>query len=113
MPTLEFCLPPSDTANLLRQLPRRGSRAVAADRVWHDTAGGALAADALSLYEQKGVWRLERITPVMDEAWPPGTPAPLLADGPNAEAVMQQYGRTLPGPLMPLAGFHGRQRTLP
>ncbi len=63
MPTLEFCLPPEDAANLLRQVPRRGARPVAADRIWHDTAGGLLAADSLSLSEQKGGWRLERPEP--------------------------------------------------
>ncbi|MEJ1976710.1 MAG: CHAD domain-containing protein [Acetobacteraceae bacterium] len=114
MPTLEFCLPPEDAAALLRLplLPRRSPRPAAADRVWHDTAGGALAAASLSLYEQKGVWRLERAHPVPGELWPPGTPAPLLGQGTDPVALVLEHGHALPGPLMPLAGFHGRQRVL-
>ncbi len=112
MPTLEFCLPPDDAAQVLRLLPGRSPRPAIADRVWHDTAGGALAAGAMSLREQKGTWRLERSRPVPGEEWPPGTPAPLLAEGPDPVVVTQQCGIILPGPLMPMAGFQGRQRVL-
>ena len=112
MPTLEFCLPSDEAAHVLRLVPGRSPRAVVADRVWHDTAGGALATGSMSLREQKGVWRLERARPVLGEEWPPGTPAPLLAEGTDPVAVVQQLGLALPGPLMPLAGFHGRQRII-
>jgi triphosphatase len=108
MTALEFCLPEAETARLLRlpALARRAGRPAAVDRVWHDTADGALGRDGLSLYEQKGTWRLERSHPVPGEPWAPGTPAPLVAEASELSAIGQDF----PGPLMPLAGFRGRQR---
>lgn len=90
----------------IAKLPR--PRPAAADQVWHDTATGALEADGVSLSEQRGVWRLQRMVPD-DALWPPGTPPALLAEGASLEAM----GRTLPGPLMPVAAFRGRQRVIP
>ena len=108
MPSLEFCLSPGDTARLLRvpALTRRAGRPVSIDRVWHDTAEGALAAEGLSLSEQKGAWRLEQSRPVPGLVWPPGTPAPLIEEAADPAGI----SHALPGPLMPLAGFRGRQR---
>ncbi len=111
MTSLEFCLPPEDASRLLRsgplaKLPR--PRPVTADQVWHDTASGALEAEGMSLSEQRGAWRLQRMHPNA-ALWPPGTPPPLLAEG-QAPADL---GRALPGPLIPVAAFKGRQRVIP
>ena len=108
MPSLEFCLPQGDVARVLRlpSLTRRAGRPVDVDRIWHDTADGALEAEGLSLCAQKGAWRLERSRPMPGAPWPPGTPAPLLAEA----AALDALGHALPGPLMPLAGFRGKQR---
>ncbi len=111
MASLEFCLPPEDAVRLLRsgplaKLPR--PRPVMADQVWHDTAAGALEAGGMSLSEQRGSWRLQRMHPDVS-FWPPGMPPALLAEG-RAHADL---GRALPGPLMPVAAFKGRQRVIP
>ena len=108
MTALEFCLPEGEASRLFRlpSLARRAGRSVSVDRVWHDTADGALGRDGMSLSEQKGAWRLERSRPVVGEPWAPGTPPPLLAEA----ADLAEIGHAVPGPLMPLAGFRGRQR---
>ena len=108
MTALEFCLPPDEAARMLRLpwLTRRTGRPAAIDRVWHDTAEGALGAEGLSLCEQKGAWRLERSRPAPGALWAPGTPAPLLEEA----AALDGIGHALPGPLMPVAGLRGRQR---
>jgi triphosphatase len=116
MPALEFCVPQADTARLLRlpSLTRRTGRPATVDRVWHDTADGALEAEGLSLSAQKGTWRLERSRPVPGVLWPPGTPAPLIEEAADLGAIgrdlhMMRFG-ALREQLMPLAGFRGRQR---
>ncbi len=111
MTALEFCLPPEDAARLLRsgplaKLPR--PRPAAADQIWHDTAAGALEGEGVSLSEQRGAWRLQRMHPDAT-LWPPGTPPALLAEG----RAPTDLGRALPGPLMPVAAFKGRQRVIP
>ena len=111
MASLEFCLPPEDAARLLRsgplaKLPR--SRPVTADQIWHDTAAGALEAGGVSLSEQRDGWRLQRMHPDAG-LWPPGTPPALLAEG----HALDDLGRALPGPLMPVAAFKGRRRVIP
>jgi hypothetical protein len=68
--------------------------------VWHDSPEHALLADGLSLLEQRGAWRLERMSPGED-TWLPGQPAPVLSDAPDLSA--------LPSPLAPLAAFDGRR----
>jgi CHAD domain-containing protein len=65
--------------------------------VWHDSPEHALLEDGLTLAEQRGVRRLERVFPGAD-TWLPGQPVPVAADLP-----------TLPSPLAPLAAFEGRQ----
>ena len=106
---LEFILPTEDLPRLYRQpsLQRRGGRAASTDLIWHDTAAADLAADHLSLCESKGVWRLERTRPRPGEAWPPGTPTPLVAEA----ADVAELG-PLAEPLMPVAGFRGTRRTV-
>jgi triphosphatase len=76
------------------------ARAQAVKIVWHDSPEHALLADGLSLAEQRGVWRLERMVPG-DETWLPAQPAPLVAQAPDPA--------TLPSPLAPLAAFDGRR----
>jgi CHAD domain-containing protein len=101
MAALELDLKPGDAARLLR-LPafgRRAGRPAAIDCIWHDTAGGALAADGVSLGAQKGVWRLEQ------RGAAPGLPPNLIEEAPDLAAM----GHALPAKLMPIAGFRGRQ----
>ena len=109
MPTLELCLAASELPRLFRQAPftRRGGRPASIEMVWHDTAGADLASDHLSLCESKANWRLERASPRPREAWPPGAPAPLVAEGADPDAL-----GSWPGTLMPIAGFRGQQRTM-
>ena len=67
--------------------------------VWHDSPERALLAEGLTLAEQRGTHRLERVFPNA-ETWLPGQPVPVLA---NPEA--------LPAPMAALAAFEGRQTT--
>ncbi len=109
MSSLEFCLPPEELPRLFRQpaFRRQGGRPAVAEMIWHDTATAELAADHLSLCEGKAVWRLERASPRPAELWPPGTPAPCLAEA----ADPAEFG-PLPGPLLPIAGFRGQRRQM-
>ena len=68
--------------------------------VWHDSPEHALLADGLTLAEQRGVWRLERVLPGAD-TWLPAQPPPVVAEAPDPS--------TLPSPLAPLAAFDGRR----
>jgi CHAD domain-containing protein len=82
--------------------------------VWYDTADGDLAARGLSLSEQRGQWRLERLAPSDGADWLPATPAPLLASAPTRAALEQEpHGEMLPGALAAVAAFTGRQRDIP
>jgi triphosphatase len=65
--------------------------------VWYDSPDHALLAEGLTLAEQRGVRRLERVFPG-PETWLPGQPVPVVPDP-----------ATLPSPLAPLAAFDGRQ----
>ncbi len=68
--------------------------------VWHDSPDHALLADGLTLAEQRGAWRLERLVPGA-ETWLPAQPPPVLSDSPDLTE--------LPSPLAPLAAFEGRR----
>jgi len=68
--------------------------------VWHDSPDHALLADGLTLAEQRGVRRLERLVPGT-QTWLPAQPAPIVAEAPDPA--------TLPAPAAPLAAFEGRQ----
>ncbi len=77
--------------------------------VWHDSADHALAHDGLALSEQHGRWRLEALTPAADAraaAWPPGAPAPVLAEA--ADLAELAGGRT----VRAVASCAGSLRTL-
>jgi CHAD domain-containing protein len=82
--------------------------------VWHDTADGALARRGLSLCEQRGRWRLEKLHPAEGDGWLPAAPPPLLAEAADAEALDAACAALpMPGPLAASAVFAGRQRILP
>jgi CHAD domain-containing protein len=68
--------------------------------VWHDSPEHALLAEGLTLAEQRGTKRLERIVPGL-ATWLPGQPAPVVDPEPDPAA--------LPSPLAPLAAFDGRR----
>jgi triphosphatase len=75
-------------------------RAQSVKIVWHDSPEHALLADGMTLAEQRGVRRLERVFPGAS-TWLPAQPAPVVAEAPDPA--------TLPSPLAPLAAFEGRQ----
>jgi triphosphatase len=77
--------------------------------VWHDTPDLALAEDGLALSEQRGVWRLERLRPGSGAdaaSWPPGAPAPVLAEAADPAGV------TVTRPVRPVVSCVGSLRTL-
>jgi len=94
-------------ASLRMGRPRSGTVRL----VWHDTADGALARQGLSLCEDQGKWRLERLHPGTAYDWLPAAPAPVLAEWPSPEAVMAAPEvACLPGPLVPVAALNGRRK---
>jgi triphosphatase len=74
--------------------------------VWHDSPEHRLLGNGQALAEQRGIWRLERITPG-DDTWLPAQPPPVLADAPDLTALPSP----LVPPLAPLAAFDGRRTT--
>ena len=104
--SLEFALSPDDLPRLLK-LPflARAGRTASVTTLWHDTADGALAARALSLSEQRGRWRLEALRPAPDRPWPPGSPAPLVAEGASPADLDPPLGDG----LAPVAALHARR----
>jgi CHAD domain-containing protein len=69
--------------------------------VWHDSPDHVLLADGLTLADQRGVRRLERIVPAPADTWLPAQPVPVVAEAPDPAS--------LPAPLAPLAAFEARQ----
>jgi triphosphatase len=112
--TLELALDPSDATRLLRHpavQPLRTGRVrnTALSILWHDTGDGTLAGKGLILVERRGTWRLEPLVPGEGTAaWPPGTPAPALAEAPRPDKL----GLAIDGTHAPIAAFAGRQRLL-
>ena len=109
---LELGLDPDDATRLPRlarltplRVGRARSRAVRI--VWHDGLDGALAKHGLVIAEQRIGWRLERLHPNA-ERWPPGAPAPVLAESSDPSTL----GHVLPDPLVPTAAFEGRAMSL-
>ena len=104
--SLEFALSPDDLPRLLK-LPSltRAGRTASVTTMWHDTADGALAARALSLSEQRGHWRLEALRPAPDRPWPPGSPAPLVAEGASPADLAPFLGDG----LAPVAALQARR----
>jgi triphosphatase len=102
---LELTADADDVVHLARLKPlaacRDGrSRTHAVKIVWQDTPDHALLTDGLTLAEQRGAWRLERVVPGAD-GWLPAQPPPVVSEAPDLAA--------LPAPLAPLAAFEGRQ----
>ena len=111
--SLEFSLPPEEASRLWRSpvlAPYRNGRvrAAAMHILWHDTPTGMLAAGGLALAEQRGQWRLERLTPEHCPDWLPATVPPVLVEGASPEAL----DCDLPSDLVAVAAFAGRRRTL-
>ncbi len=103
---MEFALSPDDLAKLIKiPFVTRASRAAAVTMLWHDTPDGALAARALALSEQRGHWRLEALRPTASRLWPPGSPAPLVAEGASPAGLHHP----LPDGLAPIAALRGRR----
>lgn len=105
--TLEALVPP-DLAPALPRHPafaahRSGrARGGAEDRIWLDTADGALAADGLALEERRGARTLLRSLPDPARPWCPASPVePEAGTAPPAD------------PVVPLAAFTGRRLTMP
>jgi triphosphatase len=115
---LELSLHPDDAGRLPR-LPELARLRVGRARlthvhlVWYDTPDGSLAADGMALCERRvgreSHWRLERMRGTPDAPWPPGSPAPIVAEA----ALLADLGHRLPGPLLPVTACTGQLRTLP
>ncbi len=109
---LELSLDPDDAARLLR-LARLASLKTGRPRtrtiriVWHDSPDRTLAQQGLALAEQRPGWRLERLHPGV-AIWSPAQAAPLL----QAARDPVGLGHALPEPLVPIAAFDGRSRTI-
>ena len=108
---LEFTLHPDDAGPLSRSKllggpkptrPRQQSLRL----TWHDSPERALRADDLALVEQRGAWRLERLTPGASDSLPT-QPTEVLARS-TSHATL---GQPLPEALSPVAAFNGRQTT--
>ena len=115
---LDLTLDPADVPRLSRvpalaALRAGRARATSVEMIWHDTPEGALAAAGLSLCERRvgreRLWRLERLRGTPEFPWPPGAPAPLVAEA----AALADLGAELPTPLLPVAALSGQLRTLP
>ncbi len=104
MPTLEFVLDPADAPNLSR-IPGMGrpGRATPVTLEWHDTSGGALAAEGLALLATQGGWRLERLR----ADWA-AIPPPVVAEARRIDAL----GHPMPDALVRLARFEGKRRRM-
>ncbi len=110
-PVLEFDIAAGDSDRLLRLATiasmRQGrAKTTPVQLVWHDTPAEDLARQGLSLAEQRGRWRLERLTPNGAGDWLPAAPAPILGEADHPHALVQ----TPPDELVPVAGFTGRRR---
>ena len=113
---LELTLHPDDAEHFARlpEIARMRSgrvRSSSVRLVWADTQDGRLAADGLSLCERRSghaaQWRLERMRGTPDAPWPPGTPAPLVAEA----AALTDLGPQFPAALVPIAACDGMVRT--
>lgn len=110
-PVLEFDIDPSDIKLLLRApalatLRLGRARTTKLRTIWHDTASHGLQGRGLSLAEQAGHWRLERLVPNGPD-WLPATPAPMLAEAASVAELESHVG----GKLTPVAAFAGTRRS--
>jgi len=104
---LELCLP-ADHAARLSRLPLLSAagklRAQAVRIVWHDSPDGALAADGLTLAQERGIWRLECLVPGT-LAWPPGAATPIQSQATTLESL----DHPMPSAIPAIAAFVGRR----
>lgn len=105
----ELCLAPESAARLSR-VPTLASaaklRGQAVRIVWHDSPDAMLAAEGLTLAQERGVWRLERLIPgTAPIPWPPGAPAPVQAQAPSLEGL----NHAMPAAIPAVAAFVGRR----
>lgn len=104
---LQLRLAPEHAARVAR-LPLLASagklRGQAVRIVWHDSPDAALAAEGLTLAQDRGAWRLERLVPG-GAPWPPGGAAPIQAQA----ATLDRLDHAMPAPLAPVAAFAGRR----
>lgn len=100
MATLEFTLDAGDVTRLVRWPGMRPSRSFVVEMVWHDTPGGTLAGDGLSLVSVGPVWRLDALR----GASPGGVVAV------RGEADLAGLG--ISGQVAALIGFTGRRQQL-
>ena len=108
---MEFVVEPDDAARLARskllvRLSTSRPRYRTVRLTWHDSPDGALRTDGLALEEQRGLWRLERLTPG-NGAWLPTQSPPELAQA----LLPTDLGHELPDTLAPVAVFEGRLAT--
>lgn len=104
---LELRLPPDDATRLPRApvLAAAGKlRGQAVRIVWHDSPDGTLAAEGLTLAQERGIWRLERLVPGA-LPWPPGTPAPIEAQA----TALEGLDHAMPPAVPAVAAFVGRR----
>ena len=87
---------------LLAPLRAGGSRSRRVRIVWHDSPEGGLAEQGLVVARQGQDWRLERLRPD-GQFWPPGAPAPVLAQARSLAALSGA-----PPTLTEVAAFEGR-----
>ena len=57
-------------------------------------------------------WRLERLVPGDAAAWPPGAPAPILAEGDTPLLLHRRLSHAAVAMLVPVAAFTGKRRSL-
>jgi triphosphatase len=109
---LELSLDPHDAARLPRlallvPLKNGNARSKPVRIVWHDSPDHGLANEGLALAEQRPLWRLERL-PCGNGSWSPGAVTPPLAAARDRAAL----GHAIPDPLVAIAAFEGRSRTI-
>jgi len=112
--TLEAALPPDLAPRLARHpvfaaLRTGRSRGAAEERIWHDTADGALAAAGLMVETRRGARALLRILPAPGEAWSPARPPPVVRDLARNAVPEEAEGAA----LLPVAAFSGRRQAVP
>ena len=111
--TLELRLAPEDVPLLLNDPAFRATarrKGASVTMIWHDTPSGALAADGGCLVQRHGHapgWQHTGLTARPGEIWPPGAPAPILA-----EAATLAELPFLSTELLPVAAFEGQVRIL-
>lgn len=108
---LELEIDPDAVADVIGLRPlatsRDGrSRSQAVKIVWYDSPDHTLLSQGLTVSEQRGIWRLERVLP-SQETWLPGQPPPVLKEAEDRNLLSTD----MPATLTPVAAFEGR-RTL-